>query len=196
MSLSEQHRQLQHALLSITAIPQEELLANLHHFYPVEFAKGELILSEGQTCRFVWFVNKGLVRSYLVQQGKEHIRQFTAENGFAVDLGSFLQQKPGSFFIEAMEDVQALRISFDDLNALFNSSFHFMKLGKLMADQATVNLIRRSVSLVKDDAKTRYLAFIAERPDLIQRVPQFMIAAYLGITAESLSRIRREVARS
>jgi hypothetical protein len=86
-----------------------------------------------------------------------------------------------------------LKISFDDLDKLFNSSFSFMKLGKVIADRSTINLIKRSVSLVKDDAKHRYLYFIKERPSLTQRVPQFMIASYLGITPESLSRIRKEI---
>lgn len=155
-----------------------------------------MLLQEGSTCRFLYFINQGLVRSYLVQNGKEYIRQFIEENGFAVDLESFLLQKPSSFFFEAMEDTQVLRISSSSLTHLFNSYFHLMKLGKMMAEQSTINLIRKSVSLVKDNTKARYLDFVAERPNLVQRVPLFMIASYLGVTPESLSRIRKEVAKA
>jgi CRP-like cAMP-binding protein len=110
-----------------------------------------------------------------------------------VDLGSFLSQSKSSFYIQTLESTDALKITFEDLDKLFNSSLIFMKLGKVMAERSTINLIKRSVSLLKDDAKHRYLNLMKERPSLIQRVPQFMIASYLGVTPESLSRIRKEI---
>jgi len=194
--ISSQHQQLKSALTAFADIPSEELESHLHAFEPVFFKKGDMLLQEGSTCRFLYFINQGLVRSYLVQNGKEYIRQFIEENGFAVDLESFLLQKPSSFFFEAMEDTQVLRISSSSLTHLFNSYFHLMKLGKMMAEQSTINLIRKSVSLVKHNTKARYLDFVAERPNLVQRVPLFMIASYLGVTPESLSRIRKEVAKA
>lgn len=185
--------QLVNILTQIVAIPEGELVVALKKFKRATFRKGEYILSEVQVCKNLYFVNSGLARSYLLQDSKEYIRQFAAENDFLVDLGSFLSQTKSSFYLQAIEDTDTLQISFEDLNCLFNSSFYFMKLGKLIADRSTINLIKRSVSLVKDDAKHRYLYFIKERPTLTQRVPQFMIASYLGITPESLSRIRKEI---
>lgn len=187
--------QLKKVLTHLVDIPEIELNNAFAYFESADFKKGDFILSEGQICKYLYFVNSGLAKSFLLNEGKEHIRQFAAENDFLVDLGSFLPQKKSSFFIQAVEDTEALRISFGNLDTLFNSSFGFMKLGKIFADQSTVNLVRRSVSLIKDDAKQRYLDFMKERPHLINRVPLFMIASYLGITPESLSRIRREIAR-
>lgn len=196
MDRIEQLEQLRAVLLRIVDIPERELDDSAAFFSSQELKKGDFLLREGRVCTHLAFINKGLFRTYLLQDGKEHVRQFMAENGFAVDIGSFLSQTPSPFYIEALEDSHVLKIEFSRLNALFEGSFHFMKLGKLMADQASINLIRRSVSLVKDNAKTRYLDFVAERPELLQRVPLFMIASYLGITPEALSRIRRELSAS
>ncbi len=185
--------QLKQILTYLVDIPEIEIDVALNFFTSVSFQKGQYLLSEGQVCKYLYFINSGLTKSYLLREGKEHIRQFAAENDFVVDLGSFLSQSKSAFFIETLESTEALKIKYEDLDKLFNSSFSFMKLGKVIADRSTINLIKRSVSLVKDDATDRYLDFIKERPTLIQRVPQFMIASYLGITPESLSRIRKEI---
>lgn len=187
--------QLKKVLSHLVDTPESEISSALNYFKPVSFQKGDYLLTEGQVCKNLYFINSGLTKSYLLNDGKEHIRQFAAENDFVVDLGSFLPQSNSAFYIQALENTETVRISFQDLDYLFNSSFSFMKLGKIIADRSTVNLIKRSVSLVKDDAKKRYLDFITERPSLTQRVPQFMIASYLGITPESLSRIRKEISR-
>lgn len=187
--------QLKQILTYLVDIAESEIDAALNFFTPVSFQKGQYLLSEGQVCKYLYFINLGLTKSYLLSEGKEHIRQFAAENDFVVDLGSFLSQSKSAFFIQTLESTEALKIKYEDLDKLFNSSFSFMKLGKVIADRSTINLIKRSVSLVKDDATDRYLDFIKERPTLIQRVPQFMIASYLGITPESLSRIRKEISR-
>ncbi len=194
VDMGAQQSQLVNVLTRIVAIPENELQIAITKFKQTSFQKGDHILSEGQVCKNLYFVNSGLAKSYLSQDGKEHIRQFAAENDFLVDLGSFLSQTESPFNLQAIEDTDTLQISFEDLNNLFNSSFYFMKLGKLIADRSTISLIKRSVSLVKDEAKQRYLDFITERPLLAQRIPQFMIASYLGITAESLSRVRKEIA--
>ena len=192
--MDDNYIQLLQVLKHLSTIPENELRDAQSFFNRKNFNKGEYLLQEGQICKNLYFVNVGLVKTFLLQDGKEHIRQFAAENDFSVDLGSFLSQSKSSFFIQALEDTITLQINFSDLNALFNSSLHFMKLGKTIADQSTINLINKSVSLVKDEALKRYTDFIKERPNLIQRVPQFMIASYLGITPESLSRIRKEIA--
>lgn len=185
--------QLKQILTHLVDIPENEINVALNLFKPISFQKGENLLSEGKVCKNLYFINSGLTKSYLLNEGKEYIRQFAVENDFVVDLGSFLSQKKSAFFIQTLEKTDALKITYEELDNLFNSSLIFMKLGKVIADRSTINLIKRSVSLVKDDAKQRYLDFIKERPSLTQRVPQFMIASYLGITPESLSRIRKEI---
>ncbi|MDX1907853.1 MAG: Crp/Fnr family transcriptional regulator [Bacteroidia bacterium] len=194
MTLSDQLLQLKKAIQQIVPIPDDELDAVKDDFVPQEIAKGELLLEEGRVCGHLAFVNQGLFKTYLLQDGKEHIRQFIAESGFAIELGSFLTGAPSAFSIEALEDSLILKIEARRLNAIFESSLLYMQLGKILAESAAVNLTRRSVSLIKDNATTRYLDFIRERPHLLQRVPQFMIASYLGISPEALSRIRKELA--
>ncbi len=196
MELEAQLAQYKAVVRNVFPIPEEELEAVKNVFSPASYRKGERLLEEGQVCTHLTFVNKGLFRTYLIQDGKEHVRQFMAENSHVVEMGSFLTQSPSPFVIEALEDSLVLRATYEAINGLFESSFQFMKLGKMFADQTSVNLIRRSVSLIKDDATTRYLTLLAERPFLMQRVPQYMIASYLGITPETLSRIRKELSKS
>jgi CRP-like cAMP-binding protein len=193
MNTVDQHAQLEAAIQAIAAIPSENLEGTAQYFEPAELKNGDFLLREGTHCTHLSFVNRGLLRTYLVQDGKEYVRQFIAENGFAVELGSFLSGQVSPFSIQALEDCQLLQIEKARLDALFESSFYFMRLAKTISEHATVNLIRRSVSLIKDDAKKRYLDLLAQRPNIVQRVPQYMIASYLGITPESLSRIRREL---
>jgi len=155
--------------------------------------KGEYLLRAGEICRYQSFIASGLLRAYLLKDGKEHVRQFLFENGFAVDIASYLTQSPSPFFIVAMEDSLLLQVNYTDMTELVEHSFRFMKLSKIMADQTALALIRRSVSLLVDDATQRYLDLVRERPEVVQRVPQYLIASYLGITPEALSRIRKSL---
>jgi CRP-like cAMP-binding protein len=194
--INEQFTQLKTLFNTLVPIPDSEWERAKNAFRSFVVSKGQYLLQPGETCKYLSFINSGLLRSYLLKDGKEHVRQFLFENGFAVDIGSFLTQTPSPFFIEAMEESLLLQVSFQDMDELMESSFHFMKLGKKLADQSAINLIRRSVSLLVDDATQRYLDLIRERPQVVQRVPQYLIASYLGITPEALSRIRKELQRN
>jgi CRP-like cAMP-binding protein len=196
MNPQEQLLRLKAHLNTILPFTEEELANSQQHFSPHFYPKGSFLLREGHTCTHLCFVSQGLFKTYLLQDGKEYIRQFLPENSFAVDLGSFLTQMPSSFFIEALEDSWTLKIDFSTLDTLSENNFKLMKLCKLMSEHAVINLMRRNVSLIKDDAKTRYLILLQERPQLLQRVPLFMIASYLGITPEALSRVRKELAQN
>ncbi len=179
----------------IVALPEADWDRACPLFRSGQVAKGERILQAGQVCRYLSFVNRGLFRAYLLKDGKEHVRQFLFEDGFAVDIGSFLTQTPSPFFIEALEDSLLLQITQPDMDELCENSFAFMKLARKLSDQSAINLIRRSVSLLVDEATQRYEDLVRERPQVIQRVPQYLIASYLGITPEALSRIRNQLQR-
>lgn len=178
------------------AVPfsDEEVAAMLALLRPQTFAKGAFFLKEGEVCRDVLFITSGLMRVYYVNEGRENIRQFMFENSFITEYESFLSRKPSHYFIDAVEPTHALALSFEDLEALEQRFTHFLRFGKMMAESVVVHVGNRYMSLIRDDATTRYLTLMKERPKVMQRVPQYMIASYLGITPEALSRIRKELA--
>lgn len=171
-----------------------ELTAMAEVLRPRTFAKGAFFLKEGEVCREVLFIQSGLIRLYYVNDGRENIRQFMFENSFITEYESFLSRRPSNYFIDAIEPTQALALSFEDLEALQQRFTNFLRFGKIIAESVVIHVGNRYMSLIRDDATTRYLTLMKERPKVMQRVPQYMIASYLGITPEALSRIRKELA--
>jgi len=172
----------------------EELLRFKQFLKPKELKKGEFFLREGVTCQDTIFIQEGLFRIYHVHNDKEITRQFIFENSFFTEYESFLAQKPSFYFVEALEDCKVLALHHKDLNILYDSSINFLRLGKMIAENVVQHVGNRYMSILRDDATTRYNNLVKERPKVLQRVPQYMIASYLGITPEALSRIRKNLA--
>ena len=161
-----------------------------------EFQKGQFILSEGQVCRHFFYVEKGLLRFYSIDHfGKEHIIQFASEGWFISDRSSIYFNEPSDFFIDAIEDSKVVLLNDNFSCSLDEISPQFRKYNENILQNHIRHLQSRVHLLISATAEDRYLDFIKLYPDLTQRVPQWMIASYLGITPESLSRVRKELAR-
>lgn len=157
--------------------------------------KDTLLLREGDVCSQVFFVSKGLLRAYTIDSSaKEHIIQFGPEDSWVSDRNSFYFNLPSMFYIDAVEDSEVIYISKE----------FFEKAEKIIPDfnsftvmilHNSIRFMQRRISLLLGaTAEQRYLDFIQLYPSLTLRVPQWMIASYLGITPESLSRVRKELA--
>lgn len=158
--------------------------------------KGEFLLHEGEVCRHAFFVEKGLLRSFSIgETGKEHIIQFASENWFISDRSSTYFNKPSDFFIEAIEETKLVLIGTDFINIASEISPSFRQYNEKLLQNHIRHLQKRVNLLLGATAEKRYLDFINLYPDLMLRVPQWMIASYLGITPESLSRVRKELAK-
>lgn len=156
--------------------------------------KNETLLRQGESCLHTFFVAKGLLRAYTIDShGKEHILQFAPENWLISDRSSVLFHDDSEQYIEAVEDSKVIL-----LNEIF-----FEKVSEISPSFRTYNLFalnnhirhlhKRINLLLSAPAEVRYLDFIKLYPDVTLRVPQWMIASYLGITPESLSRVRKEL---
>jgi CRP-like cAMP-binding protein len=156
--------------------------------------KKEMLLRTGEVCRYENFVVKGCLRSYyLDDNGVEHIVMFAIENWWISDLYSLLTQSPARFSIESMEETELLQISKDDLELLYQKVPKFDRLYRILFQNAFIaqeNRITQNLSLTGEQ---RYLEFQQKYPTLEQRVPQKQIAAFLGMTPEFLSMIRRKL---
>jgi CRP-like cAMP-binding protein len=161
---------------------------------PHRAEKGEVLLKVNQVCKAVFFVTHGCLRSYVVDKKKrEHIIQFAPENWWISERLSMMSKEPGMYFIDAVEDTDYLSMEED----FFQKLPEIVPAAKAMNDRLQLNSFRafrkRLISLLSDTAEDRYLNFIQTHPSLALRIPQKMIASYLGITPESLSRIRKSL---
>jgi len=157
-----------------------------------KFKKKEIIQKEGVVSKNAFYVKKGLIRSYSVdEKGKEHIFMFGAEDWIIADLESNVFNKPSELCIETIEDSEIVIFTIDDFNYSESSKEKLQKNSKLLARRIG-SLQRRVIQLMSSSAKERYQMFLETYPLLPNRVPQKMIASYLGITPEALSKIRGE----
>ena len=160
-------------------------------FTPKKFRKRQYLLQEGEVCKFSAFVIKGAMRQYRVDdKGEEHILKLFIENWWANDRDSWMNKTPSSYFIDAWEDTEALLVTKTDLAALVDHlpplSEWIRKLDTNFA-AASQRRINAAISL---SAEERYHDLEKTYPEFLQRFPQHIIASYLGINRETLSRIR------
>lgn len=187
---------INHYLSEILEVPVDSVSA-CGNFYTAKNAKkGEVLLSPGEVCKGTYFVEKGLLRMYSIDKsGKEHIIQFAPENWLISDRSSLYFNEKSGYFIEAVEDSDVLLLSNDFFNGLNEHFPNTAGKNDLLLQKHIHNLQNRVNSLLSDTAEERYLKFVKMYPDLMMRVPQWMVASYLGITPESLSRVRKTLAQ-
>lgn len=160
------------------------------------YKKNEILLEQGETCSHTFFVAKGLLRAYtLDESGKEHLLQFAPENWLISDRSSVLFDSVADQYIEAVEDSEVILIPSEFFDKLSENSPSFQRFNMLALNNRIRHLHKRINLLISASAEVRYLDFIKLYPNITARVPQWMIASYLGITPESLSRVRKELVR-
>jgi len=158
--------------------------------------KKEILLHKGQVCKNFFYVEKGLLRFYSVDKmGKEHILEFAPEKWLLLDRASFYFDEPSEFFIDAIEPTTVAVLDEEFINIMSEISPQFRKYNERILQNHIRHLQKRIDQLVGASAEERYLHFLKNYPNLTLRVPQWMIASYLGITPESLSRVRRELTK-
>jgi CRP-like cAMP-binding protein len=164
-------------------------------FIPKKLRKKQYLLQEGDVCKYTAFVEKGALRSYTVdEKGTEHILQFAFEGWWIADLYSFLTNEPSTLNIEALEDSELLLITKPSWDILLEKVPAFERYFRILIQNNLIATQRRLMQSLSETAEEKYLRFIKVYPDCMQRVPQHMIASYLGITRETLSRVRSQLA--
>lgn len=163
---------------------------------PRNLLKGEILWSVGDVCRHVVFLKTGLIRTFLQSDKKVDTYQFFFENRLLADYYSFVSQQPCSLNYEAIEDCELMVITRTDIYNLYDRFRSFERFGRLLAERNLIGVLSTTMNLKGLSPEERYLALIKERPKVMQRVPLSMIASYLGIGPEYLSRIRKKISES
>lgn len=160
-------------------------------FIDKEIAKGENFITEGDDADSLAFIKSGLLRSYYISpKGEEYNKHFFLAGSFVAPLTSLVLHEPSPVHIGALENSQVMIASYKDIEDLYNSHLELNILGRKLVEFAWIGKERRETQLIMLEAKDRYEAFLKEYPGLDQRIPQYHIASYLGITPVQLSRIR------
>lgn len=183
-------------LSEVLEIPKEAVATCGDLYTLKKVAKNELLLSEGEICMDTFFVEKGLLRMYsLDRNGKEHIIQFAPENWLISDRSSLNFNQKSKYYIDAVEDSEVFLLNKYFFTSMVEKFPQTAENNDMLLQKHIRNLQNRVNSLLTDTAEERYMTFIKMYPDILLRVPQWMVASYLGITPESLSRVRKELAR-
>lgn len=160
-----------------------------------QLRKRQYLLQAGDVSRNECYVNSGSLRAYTVDdKGMEHIVQFAVEDWWINDMYSFLTQTPASYNIEAVEDSEVICLGRDIYEVLFEKIPKFDRMYRNIFQNSLITHQRRIIENISLPAHERYRLFLERYPQFEQRFPQHQIASYLGITPESLSRIRKQLA--
>ena len=175
-------------------LTDEEFNICTKFFISRKLKKHQFLLNEGDVCKYVGFINSGCLREYSIDnKGVEHIIQFAIEDWWVSDLHSFLSGLPATFNIDALQDSEVLLIEKSAREELLNSCPKMERFFRLLIESNHVATQQRIADSLSTSAEERYLKFIKTYPKLFEQVPQNHIASYLGITPQSLSRIRKEL---
>lgn len=163
------------------------------HFTYKKIRKRQYFLQEGEACKHFAFIVKGAMRQYYMdEKGAEHFVQLAIENWWVGDRESWVMLTPSRYNIDAWEDSEILLISHADVLKLSQQFPALMEMMRKMDERNSIATQKRITSAISHTAERRYADFICEYPDLVQRFPQHVIASYIGITKDTLSRLRKQ----
>jgi CRP-like cAMP-binding protein len=172
---------------------EKELLKT--YFTSKKLRKKQFLLEEGEVCNYLSFVERGLLKSYNVdEKGVEHVSLFAWEGWWTSDLSSFFKEEKSIFTIDAIEDSEILMITLTDFEKMTLEIPIMDRYFRILFQNSLFTKERRLLNSVTYSAEDKYLLLAESNPKLLQRIPQNLIASYLGITPETLSRIKKNIA--
>lgn len=180
----------------ITELDEGEIELIKNSFKPLSLSKGSFFLQEGEVNKYIGFLKKGLVRYFVSKDEEESTFEFTKEGEFIADYQSFNNKTESIQNIQAIEDCEILIITFDKVQEIFNSTKNGNLIGRRILEHRFDVMVNQLLAIYMQNHEERYQSFIKHYAPLSQRIPQYLIASYVGVKPESLSRIRRRFAKN
>ncbi len=175
----------------VVKIDEDEFESIIKKFTMISLKKNEIWEEEGKISQWMGFVDKGMLRQYYTKNGNEFTDSFFSENDFIGNYISYLSKSPSTTITIALEPCELIVIPFRTIEELYITNPIVEEFSKKVGEFKIFEMNKRNASLLMDTPEERYYALVEQKPDLINRVPQYLIAQYLGIKPESLSRIRK-----
>jgi CRP-like cAMP-binding protein len=174
-------------------LTNDELSLIDKHFESTSLSKKDFLLTNGKICQFIAFISAGAIRHFHLKDGTEKTCDLSFANSWVTDFQSFTQATPCVMNLQALEDTMVFTINKKHLEELYKECGKYETFGRLMAEQVAQRATEIAMSLSSEKPEERYLNLIKTHPDIFQRVQQKYIANFLGISPESLSRIRNRI---
>ncbi|TVQ13077.1 MAG: Crp/Fnr family transcriptional regulator [Bacteroidetes bacterium] len=162
-------------------------------FVKEEYGRNEVLLQEGDICRKLYFVNKGIVRFSQLTLGEERTFVFRAEGAFCNDLESFLRKIPSRNSITSIEPTTVFSITYDNLQVFYNRLRYGDRFGRIAIEQLFVMVVNHLTTFYSESPEQRYIRFFSHHKEFLQRIPQYYIASYIGVTPQALCRIKKKM---
>ncbi len=161
-----------------------------------KYLKNQFIVQQGDVCKHTCFVISGCIRSFHVDdEGTEHTVSFSVEDWWSADMGSFITQTPADYNIQCIESTSLIQFDYDLMEELYLTVPKLERGFRIITQNALVSAQKRIVQTFSMTARQRFILFLEQYPKMEQRIPQYMIASYLGVTKEFLSKIKGQMAR-
>ncbi len=174
-----------------TDLSERKIKAVVAAYKPFKTKRNHVLLRKGEIAIHLYFVEKGCLRVFVTDESGNQFTRFLIEEGMdGTAFPSFIQQKPSSAFIQCIGKCEVLRISYGDREKLYNAIPEMEKYYRKIIERAYVDAIHRIESLISMSTKERYHQLLQEKPRLLQQLPANVIAEYLGISKETLSRLK------
>ena len=169
----------------------EECIDNIKNTISIlNLKKDEHLVEKGEQAPYLYFISKGIVRVYYIKDGKDITDWLASENQFISSLVSLFTKKPSDQYVQVLEDTQLIAMSHNELEKLYDKYHSLERIGRLITTQNLLRLQERVIALQFYSAKEKYELLLKNNPQIIQRVSLTHIASFLGITLETLSRVR------
>ncbi len=179
---------------TIVKFSEEELEDISKYFKPLTLKEGAYFVEEGEVCKRIAFIREGFVRSYYeINDGVEVTKYIQPRHTLITAFASFTSREPSQEYIQALTECELWVIDYDSMQRLYSKYPKMQELGRLVMEQIYQHLEKRIISFLTQNAEDRYRGLLKDNPKLIQDVPLRYIASMLGITPETLSRIRQKV---
>lgn len=162
-------------------------------FFHETFKKGDMLLKAGQVENYLYFLENGLLRFFVIKEEKEITFDFALPGNFTAGYSSFLTRNAAPYNIQALNAVSVYRISYEDLQQVYKEHSSGEHIGRMAAEQLFIRKTERELSFLTKTAEQRYLDLLEQDPELVQLIPQKYLASYIGITPQALSRIRKRI---
>ncbi len=179
--------------VALTTEETEKVIAKVNFR---KYLKGQFVLQQGDICQHENFVMSGCLKTFYVDEnGDEHIAMFAIEDWWCADLGSFVNQTPAQYNVQCLEPCTLAQFSAENQELLFSEVPKMERFFRIILQNAFIASQKRIINTLSLSAEERYQQFRLQYPQIEQRVPQYLIASYLGFTPEFLSKIRAKIIR-